>query len=99
MNEPLPRRIAWFAPWAWKRQARMFAVLLMVFVGYPLSVGPMVWLHDRGHFRSDQLVSLGPSMRRSDSPCKPNSAGRRWDVMSTSGSRHPTNPRAARADR
>ncbi len=38
MTEPLPRRIAWFAPWTWKRRWIILAGLLMV--GYPLSMGP-----------------------------------------------------------
>lgn len=48
MTEPPPHRIVWFVPWTWKRRTKIVASLLLLFVGYPLSVGPMVWLHDRG---------------------------------------------------
>ncbi len=40
MTNPLPRRIAWFAPWTWKRRRWLLAVLLLAFAAYPLSIGP-----------------------------------------------------------
>ena len=41
MEQPLalPRRVAWFAPWTWRRRWAVMA-LLFVFVWYPLSYGP-----------------------------------------------------------
>ena len=44
MADPLPRRIVWFAPWTWKRRTKVAAILLLVFMGYPLSVGPTMVL-------------------------------------------------------
>lgn len=38
MIDPLPRRIAWFAPWTWKHRWWIVAAILLV--GYPLSYGP-----------------------------------------------------------
>lgn len=48
-SDPLPRRIAWFAPWTWKRR-RIVAtvVLLLLLVAYPLSMGPAFGLLDHG---------------------------------------------------
>lgn len=37
---PLPRRIAWFAPWTWQRRWWWVTVCVLAFVGYPLSIGP-----------------------------------------------------------
>lgn len=48
MNDPLPRRIAWFAPWTWKRRWKIATVLLMAFAGYPLSYGPALLLTTEG---------------------------------------------------
>ncbi len=43
---PLPKRIAWFAPWTWKRRWWVLSGLLLV-VGYPLSLGPVFWVVER----------------------------------------------------
>jgi hypothetical protein len=48
MEEKLPRRIAWFAPWTWKRRTKIVASLLLVLVAYPLSIGPMAWVQGKG---------------------------------------------------
>lgn len=40
MTASLPRRIAWCAPWTWKRRSQIVAGLLLLLVGYPLSIGP-----------------------------------------------------------
>ncbi len=36
-----PRRISWFAPWRWKRRRTIVFAMLLVFVVYPLSSGPI----------------------------------------------------------
>ncbi len=41
MTESLPRRIAWFSPWTWKRRWLWVAVAALVFISYPLSYGPV----------------------------------------------------------
>ncbi len=49
--DPLPRPIAWFAPWTWKRRTKIAAGLLFAAAAYPLSIGPAYglmmdgWLH------------------------------------------------------
>ncbi|MDP1797876.1 MAG: hypothetical protein Q8K78_10355 [Planctomycetaceae bacterium] len=40
MTDPLPRRIAWFAPWTWKRRWKIIGAGVLVVVAYPLSYGP-----------------------------------------------------------
>ncbi len=40
MEDKLPRRIAWFAPWTWRRRWLVTAALVLLFVVYPLSAGP-----------------------------------------------------------
>lgn len=44
--DTLPPRLQWFAPWRWRRRWQM-ALLLVLTLGYPLSAGPLIWLHDR----------------------------------------------------
>ena len=44
MEEKLPRRIAWFAPWTWKRRWQIVVGLTLAFVVYPLSIGPAYYL-------------------------------------------------------
>ena len=46
---PLPRRVAWFAPWAWQRRFQIASLTLLALIGYPLSVGPARWLFTRGY--------------------------------------------------
>jgi hypothetical protein len=47
-TNPLPPRIAWFAPWTWNRKRRSFWLIVPVLIiAYPLSLGPMLWLSDR----------------------------------------------------
>jgi hypothetical protein len=43
--EPLPLSLRWFALWRWKRRWQILVPVLVL--GYPLSFGPLVWLHDR----------------------------------------------------
>jgi hypothetical protein len=49
----LPPWLAWFVPWrwfpGWKPWQRWTVCVAMLPVGYVLSAGPMVWLHDRQH--------------------------------------------------
>jgi len=45
-SDPLPRRVAWFAPWTWRPWKRR-ALASMLLVGYPLSIGPLIWLNER----------------------------------------------------
>lgn len=47
-TEPIPRRIAWLAPWTWKRRWWVLAVALAMFVAYPLSAGPAFLMAMRG---------------------------------------------------
>lgn len=42
----LPRHLSWFAIWRWKR-SRLWLLFLAMLVSYPLSAGPVIWLHDR----------------------------------------------------
>jgi hypothetical protein len=48
MTAPLPRRIAWFAPWTWKRRWKVLMLTLPI-ASYPLSIGPAVWLMAEGY--------------------------------------------------
>jgi hypothetical protein len=41
MTAPLPRRIAWFAPWTWKRRSQITAIVVAVFA-YPLGITPTI---------------------------------------------------------
>ncbi|HUQ69466.1 MAG TPA: hypothetical protein VM165_08090 [Planctomycetaceae bacterium] len=44
----LPRRVAWFAPWTWRRRRLGVAVgCLFLAVGYALSFGPAWGLYQR----------------------------------------------------
>ncbi len=54
-HAPLPRRIAWFAPWTWKRRWWVTAALL-VFVAYPLSYGPAFGLYSAGLLSEDLVL-------------------------------------------
>ncbi len=38
---PLPKRIAWFAPWTWKRRWWVLALIALLTI-YMLSTGPML---------------------------------------------------------
>ena len=60
MNEarPNPPRRNLFAVWRWKR--RWHILLLTLLVLYPLSVGPLVWLHDRQRLPSWASEVLQP---------------------------------------
>ncbi len=59
MTDPLPRRIAWFAPWTWKRRRWwVVGVLVAVFVAYPLSIGPTYWLMAEGFISLNVFQSL-----------------------------------------
>ncbi len=49
MEDKLPRRIAWFAPWTWKRRWWIVGVVSLGLVGYPLSYGPSLLLMSEGH--------------------------------------------------
>jgi hypothetical protein len=40
--------MTWFAPWTWKRSPLVEGMLMLGFVGYPLSVGPAFWLTVHG---------------------------------------------------
>ncbi len=46
--DPNSRRIAWFAPWTWKRRWKIPATAWSALVAYPLSYGPAYWLFVRG---------------------------------------------------
>lgn len=48
--DPLPRRIAWFAPWTWKRRWWIVAALFLLPATYILSSGPMTALALNGLF-------------------------------------------------
>jgi len=39
-HPPLPRRVAWFAPWTWRRRWQVAAALPTLLVAYGLSLGP-----------------------------------------------------------
>lgn len=43
-TKPLPRGITWFAPWTWKRRQLWVALVVMLLVGYPHSIGPAYYL-------------------------------------------------------
>uniref|UniRef100_A0A7C2K2S0 Uncharacterized protein n=1 Tax=Schlesneria paludicola TaxID=360056 RepID=A0A7C2K2S0_9PLAN len=47
-THPLPRRVAWFAPWTWRRRSWFALLPVLLLVAYPLSIGPAVLLlaHD-----------------------------------------------------
>ncbi|HET6422757.1 MAG TPA: hypothetical protein VFG20_03685 [Planctomycetaceae bacterium] len=44
MERKLPRRIAWFAPWTWKRRSKIAVTIALSVVAYPLSYGPAILL-------------------------------------------------------
>ncbi len=48
MEAPLPRRIAWFAPWTWSRRYAIALLTLAILSSYPLSAGPVYGMVDRG---------------------------------------------------
>lgn len=50
----LPFRQLVLMPWRWNRWIGILAVPLML-VAYPLSVGPVVWLYEKGYM-SDSLA-------------------------------------------
>lgn len=43
-HDPLPKSILRYAPWRWRRRWLVIPILM---IAYPLSLGPVVWLHDR----------------------------------------------------
>lgn len=55
---PLPRRIACFAPWTWRRRWIVASAFLLAFVAYPLSLGPMQYLLYFGFVSFDVYVIL-----------------------------------------
>ena len=50
----LPPRLAWFAVWRWKRRWRV-GLILVLLVGYPLSLGPLAWLDARKQLPPEAL--------------------------------------------
>ncbi len=53
-SPPLPRRVAWFAPWTWKRRCVVLAAL-PPFLAYPFSIGPAYWLFANGCISYDAI--------------------------------------------
>lgn len=45
---PIPKQFAWLSPSTWTEKARWWAVMLLLFVVYPLSYGPAWGLAMRG---------------------------------------------------
>ncbi len=56
----LPRRIAWSAPWTWKRRTQIIAglLVLMSLVAYPLSFGPAWQLEKAGWISEDLFTTI-----------------------------------------
>jgi hypothetical protein len=41
IEAPLPSVVSWFAPWTWKRRWMIVFAMLLMFIVYPLSAGPI----------------------------------------------------------
>ena len=44
----------------WKRKRRWAAVAVWLIAAYPLSLGPMIWLYDRGYLPASALAYVDP---------------------------------------
>ncbi len=53
----LPNRIAWFAPWTWKRRWKVAAVTLLLIVPiYAFSIGPAMLLTAHGWVKPESIA-------------------------------------------
>jgi len=50
-HPPLPRRVAWFAPWTWNRR-KSAAFLVLMFAGYVVAEAPTEYLILRRYGRT-----------------------------------------------
>ncbi|MBI1347845.1 hypothetical protein GC163_16335 [bacterium] len=55
-TEHLPVSVRWFAPWRWRKRYQLLGLLFLP--AYPLSVGPIVWLHELGFISQQHLDIL-----------------------------------------
>jgi hypothetical protein len=55
----IPPRLRWFAVWKWKRRWRLCLILALLW-GYPLSVGPTIWLCKHGYLPAEVFIAYRP---------------------------------------
>jgi hypothetical protein len=53
---PLPPRVAWFAPWTWRRRRLVAAAIPLLLVGYAASIGPALLLIDQNGRRAKSVA-------------------------------------------
>jgi hypothetical protein len=70
-NAPIPPRLQWFAPWRWTPWKRWTTciLLLVVFVGYPLSIGPAMRLAECDIISTRFLTALYRPLVRITQSC------------------------------
>jgi hypothetical protein len=46
--DPMPPRVGLFTVWRWKLRWQLAALVVVVLIGYPASIGPAIWLASHG---------------------------------------------------
>jgi hypothetical protein len=68
-TDALPPRLAWYAVWRWKRRW-LVCLSLTLLAGYPLSMGPTIWLQRHGYLPAGAMIVYRPFIAV-DGSCDP----------------------------